>query len=93
MPYVIKDYTKQKARQLGVVIKPSNNPKYKLDVYNTTGELITRVGATGYKDYPTYILENGKEYADKRRELYKKRHEKDRKVIGSRGYYADKLLW
>ena len=31
--------------------------------------------------------------ADKRRALYKNRHDKDRKKIGSNGYYADKLLW
>jgi hypothetical protein len=31
--------------------------------------------------------------ARKRRELYKQRHESDRKVLHSNGYYADKILW
>ena len=35
----------------------------------------------------------GKEYADERRRLYKIRHNKDRLVKNSNGYYADKLLW
>jgi len=51
------------------------------------------VGAVGYSDYPHYLIEKGKEYADTRRRLYKIRHEKDRKVRGSDGWYADKLLW
>jgi hypothetical protein len=44
-------------------------------------------------DYPSYIKANGKEYADERRRLYKIRHDADRKIRGSDGYYADKLLW
>jgi hypothetical protein len=49
-------------------------------------------------DYPTYLAKEKKGsyekgYADKRRKLYKDRHEKDRKVVGSNGYYADKILW
>jgi hypothetical protein len=31
--------------------------------------------------------------AEKRRKLYKIRHESDRKKIGTNGYYADKILW
>jgi hypothetical protein len=48
----------------------------KIDVYKN-GQLISSVGALGYSDYPTYIKENGKFYADKRRKLYKIRHNKD----------------
>jgi hypothetical protein len=70
-----------------------DNPKYKLDIYDKNGEYITSCGAYGYKDYPTYIKERGLEYANRRRELYKIRHNKDRIVKGSRGYYADQLLW
>lgn len=29
----------------------------------------------------------------KRRILYKKRHEKDRHVVGSAGWFADQILW
>jgi hypothetical protein len=49
-------------------------------------------------DYPTYLAKEKKGYyekgyANKRRKLYKDRHEKDRHVLGSAGYYADKILW
>jgi hypothetical protein len=44
-------------------------------------------------DYPTYILYCGKEFANERKKLYKIRHKKDRNIKGSRGYYADKILW
>lgn len=91
--YNILPYTYKQAKRLGVKIKPSSNPKYKLDIYDWNGEYITSCGAYGYKDYPTYIETKGKEYADKRRELYKIRHQKDRVKLGSRSYYADQLLW
>ena len=38
-------------------------------------------------------IADGKTYADKRRMLYKKRHEKYRKIPDTNAYYADKLLW
>jgi hypothetical protein len=91
--YDITDYTKKQAKRLGVQVFPSDNPKYKLEVYDSNGVFITYVGAAGYKDYPTYIEEKGQEYADKRRALYKKRHENNRHKKDSRGYYADQLLW
>jgi len=91
--YHILPYTYEKAKQLNVLIYPSNNPKYKISVYNKNGVHITDIGANGYKDYPTYMEEKGEDYARKRRELYKKRHEKDRTISGSRGWYADNLLW
>lgn len=91
--YVITNYTKNKAKQLGVTVKRSKNKKKKLDVFNKQGERIGSVGAIGYGDYPTFIRQKGKLFADKRRVAYKKRHEKNRKKIGTNGYYADKLLW
>jgi hypothetical protein len=92
MSYHITNYTKQQAKKLGVQVKHSTNPKKKIDVFKN-GEKIASCGAIGYKDYPTYMLEKGKPYADERRRLYKIRHEDDRKVVGSVGYYSDKLLW
>jgi len=90
--YNILPYTYKKAKDLGVDVYPSKNKKYKLDVFKNNSFLFS-VGASGYKDYPTYIQEKGLEYANQRRTLYKKRHQKDRTVIGSRGWYADNLLW
>ena len=56
-------------------------------------QYILSIGAKGYKDYPTYLEEKGKDYADNRRRLYKIRHNKDRQVLGSAGYYSDRILW
>ncbi len=92
MPYRIKAYTKTQAKKLGVSVKPSKVKGKKIDVFKN-GKKIASVGAIGYNDYPTYKEKKGKKYADERRRLYKIRHNKDRKVRGSAGYYADKLLW
>lgn len=91
--YKIKPYTKRKARKLGVVVRPSNRPGKKIDIYTKTGEYITSVGAKGYNDYPTYLEKVGRGVAEARRKMYKKRHAADRIVKGSRGWWADQLLW
>lgn len=90
--YDITDYTYKQADRLGVTIKRSGNKKKKLDVYKD-GKKIASVGAVGYGDYPTWIAKKGKEFADKRRKAYKSRHEKNRHVKNSPGYFADQLLW
>lgn len=90
--YQITDYTKQKARELGVDVVNSKNPKKKIDVLKD-GKKIASVGSVGYDDYPTFIKLKGKDFADKRRSLYRKRHSKDMNVVGSNGWYANKLLW
>jgi len=92
MSYNITDYSFKQASKLGVQIKPSTNKKKKIDVFKE-GKKISSIGATGYSDYPTYTKTKGKEYADKRRKLYKQRHEKDRQVKGSAGFYSDQILW
>ena len=93
MAYKIRKYSYEQASKLGVTIKPSNTSGKKIDVFNKKGEKLASIGAIGYGDYPTFIAEEGKEYADKRRKAYKMRHESDRHVRGSAGYYADKILW
>lgn len=92
MHYTITNYTYKQAKKLGVTVKPSTNKTKKIDVYKK-GKKVASVGARGYRDFPTYMKLNGKKYAQTRRRLYKMRHEKDRHVKGSRGFYADKLLW
>ena len=97
MPYKILPYSFRKAKELGVVIKPSTNFFKKIDVFKN-GKKIASIGALGMNDYPTYLEKEKKGYyekgyAYKRRKLYKERHEKDRHILGSAGYYADKLLW
>jgi len=93
MEYNILPYTYKRARQLNVVVYPSDNPKYKLEIYDETGDFMYYGGAAGYSDYPHYIESHGKEYADKRRLLYHKRHKKELDKVWSRGWVVSKLLW
>jgi len=74
---------------MGLIVKPSLNKDKKLDVYKK----VATIGAKGMNDYPTYIKKNGIQFAKTRRLLYKIRHEKDRHVKNSNGWFADKLLW
>ena len=97
MSYKILPYTFAQAKKLGVTIKPSTNRLKKIDVFKD-GKKVASIGARGMNDYPTYLAKEkkgyfDKGYANKRRKLYKDRHEKDRHVVGSAGYYADKILW
>jgi hypothetical protein len=97
MAYKILPYSFRKAKELGVVVKPSTNLLKKIDVFKN-GKKIASIGARGMNDYPTYLEKEKKGYyekgyAYKRRKLYKERHEKDRHKVGSNGYYADKILW
>jgi hypothetical protein len=91
--YTILPYTISRAKRLGVIVQPSKIKGKKIDVFFPDGEYICSVGALGYGDYPTFIETHGQEYADKRRIQYKRRHEKDRNIVGSRGWFADYLLW
>lgn len=91
--YSITDYSKERAKELGVIIKPSSKKNKKIDVYDIQGNYIVSIGDSRFKDFPTYILEKGREFAENRRRLYRIRHSKDRNVKGSAGYYADKILW
>jgi hypothetical protein len=92
MGYTIRKYTRDKAKQLGVTIKPSLNKTKKLDVFQH-GKKIASIGAKNMMDYPSYLATKGVNYANKRRRLYKMRHEKDRHKKKTAGYYADQLLW
>lgn len=92
MPYNITRYTYKRAKKLGVTVKKSTNKTKKIDVFKN-GVKVASVGANGMNDFPTYINKRGMKYAKTRRRLYRIRHEKDRHIKGSAGYYADKLLW
>ena len=95
--YIISSYTKEKAKKIGVNVRPSKTFGKKIDVYKN-GTKLASIGAIGYKDYPTYLaLEKKgkvpKGTANERRKMYKLRHAKDRKRLYSNGWYADQLLW
>ena len=89
--YKITDYSKQQAERLGVIIKPSTNKNKKIDVFKDNKK-IASIGAIGYLDYPNF-LKKDKALAEQKRINYKSRHNKDRKVKGSNGWFADKILW
>ena len=89
--YDITNYSYEQAKRLGVEIKHSKNKNKKLDVYKNNVK-VASIGSIKYKDYPTYLKED-KALAEQRKRLYKLRHEKDRHVIGSNGYYTNKILW
>ena len=86
MPQTNFKKAKQRARTLGVTVKPSTSKHKKLDVFNNKGEKIASIGDLRYSDF----LQTGDEEQRKR---YKTRHQKNRTVKGTPGYYADKILW
>lgn len=88
--YDISDYTKQKAKKLNVIVKPSTRKNKKIDVYNSKLEKIASIGDIRYYDYPLYIKKFGKDYADERRKLYHIRHTDNNDVAGK---LAKILLW
>jgi len=92
MSYRITQYTRKQAKRYGVTVKRSHVKDKKIDVFRGK-EKLASVGAKGMGDFPTYIQKKGLAYAKTRRRLYKIRHERDRHVRGSRGWWADKLLW
>ena len=93
--YTITKYSKKKAKELKVIIKPSENPKKKIDVFKDEGQGLRKVASIGDSRYPSYpdYLKKDKSIANERRRLYIIRHNKNKNVIGSNGYYADQLLW
>ena len=103
MVYDILPYTKKRAKELGVKIFPSDNPKYKLEVYDWNGVFICYIGSAKHLDYPHYLEmeKNGevpKGYAKERQRLYWARHHKEIEKLGaewegSRSYYSFLLLW
>ncbi len=90
MPYKISKNSYDIAKELNVTIKPSSNPKKKVDVYKD-GKKVASIGATNYNDYNTYIKSKGLDYANKRKKLYRLRHKND--LNKPNGYYANKILW
>lgn len=92
MRYRITSRQLQNAKKLGVQIRPSSKAGKKIDVFKS-GKLVASIGAIDYPDYDIYLSETTKAYADERRSLYKKRHQKYRNVKGTPSYYADKILW
>ena len=79
--YHILPYSYNKARELGVEIKPSTRKDKKIDVYKNNN-YICSIGKIEMYDYPTYLRDKGVEYANKRRYLYYIRHRNDSSLAG-----------
>lgn len=92
MTYRITAYTKARAAELGVTVKPSSKQNKKIDVYRGS-KLIASIGGAGYADYPTYIESHGRAHADERRRAFYARHAKSISVRESPAWWAAKLLW
>jgi hypothetical protein len=100
--YSIKKYTRDRLKLLNdklgsnaITIKVSNVKNKKIDVF-INGKKTASIGDNRYMDYPSYIIENGKEYADKRRELYFQRHSKEADIKDgkiSNSWWARYLIW
>jgi hypothetical protein len=90
--YEITKYSKDQAKRLNVEIQPSSVKNKKISVLRN-GKKIADIGHTAYKDYPTYIKEKGKKYADERRRLYKLRHQCTNSKKDTPQYYACNILW
>jgi hypothetical protein len=87
--YDITSRSKKIAKENNLIIKPSDDGKHKIDVYDKKG-FITSIGATGYDDYNTYLNTKTKEYADNRKRLYNIRHKNDNNI---KGKLAKLILW
>jgi hypothetical protein len=90
--YKITDYSYEKAKKLNVQIKPSTKKNKKIDVFKN-GKLISTIGDINYLDYPNYIKKAGLTYANERRRLYRIRHKNDISIVGSNGWFSNKILW
>jgi len=92
MSYKISNRTKQKAKELGVSVKPSKNKNKKIDVFKDNKK-VASIGQIGYGDYHVFTKEKGLKFAKKRQKAYRSRHAKNIKVKGSPGALANALLW
>ena len=71
--------------------------KYVASFYNIHSGSIKHVnfGAVGYKDYPSYVLQNGKEIADIKKANYINRHQARERWDDpiTKGALAKYILW
>ena len=102
MSYKIKKLQLQKAKELGVIIKPSTNKNKKIDVY-IGDKVVARIGANismikgkPMNDYATYLTTDPS-IAESRRINYIKRHSKEPKIDNdgkfTKSFYSDEILW
>ena len=101
MAYKIKERQIAQAKKLGYTIKPSVKKNKKVDVFDKDEKYIASIGGirrngVPYMDYATYIEEEGKESADKKRKNYLARHAKETKKdmgLPTPSLLSDLILW
>lgn len=76
---------KSKAKKIGADVQFSKVKNKKLSVFQD-GKKVADIGDSRYSDY---IQHNDPE----RRKNYKARHSKYRNRVGTKSYYADRILW
>ena len=91
--YKISEYSKKPAALLNLVIKPSKNKNKKIDVYTHNNEFLHEIGNILYNDYARYIEMYNLIYANKKRDLYHKRHQKGINIVNSKQYLSARILW
>ena len=99
--YPITSLQRANAKALGVTIKPSTVKTKKIDVFRNGVKQASiggrRANGSFYKDFSTYIKDDGLTEANKRRTLYRKRHAKEPKAtpsgVRTGSFYADAILW
>ena len=100
--YEIKKHTLEKLEKLNklldtdkITIKPSKTKNKKIDVF-INNKKVNTIGDSRYFDYPTYLLTNGLEYANNRKRLYYKRHNKEKSISNNKitnSWFSKYLLW
>ena len=99
--YKIKPLQEEKAKRLGVKIRPSTNKSKKIDVFKD-GKRIASIGAMRkksdipYGDYATYIRTKGIKKANQIRNAYLARsavNPMEKNGIKTRNYWAREILW
>ena len=89
--YTISKETHRIAKELGITIFVSKNPKKKIDIVDKEGRKFT-IGDINYGDFHKYQTIS-LEYANLRRKLYHTRNKKYINTPNSPAFYAARLLW
>lgn len=89
MEYQISEYSLEKAKTLGVELRPSNTKMKTIDIYKND-EFVCSIGNKRYLDFPALVDKFGMNVAcDKRRE-YKIRHKYSK---GEVAFFTNKIIW
>ncbi len=96
--YKIHQRSLKKAKELGLIIKPSSKKYKKIDVFCKNGRFLASIGDKRYNDYPTYLemekrREIGKGEANRHKERYNKRFAKAMRRKCSPAQLNKLLLW